>query len=478
MAEIITDAERKRRLIVLVISIFVMVLSLVIGGYSLVQADKIKQGKDDNNQPLPDSLFVLRGEVAEKEAKVDKLQEEVRLYVEPWGWKTTIRDTQSRFMDQALLPKFGKADLPAGHPDTMEPITRSVMEYLDMWAPELKSLGVTINEGEWFKLVKKKKFNPQTQKEEEVEEIEFAGADNKLFVIEFLKRVNERAEQYRSETSRLKQEADPRTGRLREEEKQVLSEIRRQDAEALKALEPLITQYTELLKQLNSREKDHFQERQDIENQLREKRLELETMRAKFKSERTALEMRRQEIQTRINHIKFKREEAEERKEPDGTVVSVDLDRQLVYINLTKKDRLFRFMRFNVFAMEKGMVKVDRGVVELIDIGEEYSVCAIVRQSDPKSPMKKGDLFYNTYYDRNVPNHVVIAGRLTKYSRDEVAQKLRELGDVYQERVDDKTNYCIVGEGYENDPVYIAARDMGVRILVERYVYEYLGFPE
>lgn len=478
MAEIITEAERKRRLVVLVMSIFVIVLSLVIGGYSLVQADKIKQGRDDNNQPLPDSLITLRGQIGELEGKIARLQEEVRLYTEPWGWKTTVRDTQSRFMDQALLPGFGKPDLPAGHPDTMEPITRSVMQYLDLWTPELKSLGVPIQEGEWFKVVKKKKFNPQTQKEEEIEEIEFAGADNKLFVTEFLKRVNERAEQYRSEAGRLKAEADPRTGRLREEEKQVLSEIRRQDEEAKRALEPLITQYTELLKQLNSKEKDHFQERQDLENQLREKRLELETLRAKFKAERAALEAKRQEIQTRINHIKFKREEAEERKEPDGTVISVDLDRQLVYINLTRKDRLFRFMRFNVFAMEKGMVKVDRGIVELIDIGEEYSVCSIVRQTDPRNPIKKGDLFYNTYYDRDVPNHIVIAGRLTRYSREEVAQKLRELGDVYQERVDDKTNYCIVGEGYENDPVYAAARDMGVRILVERYIYEYLGFPE
>ena len=52
---------------------------------------------------------------------------------------------------------------------------------------------------------------------------------------------------------------------------------------------------------------------------------------------------------------------------------------------------------------------------------------------------------------------------------------IRTYGDVYQERVDENTNYVIVADGYEEHPNYKAALEYGIKILREPILYDYLG---
>jgi NAD-dependent DNA ligase len=101
---------------------------------------------------------------------------------------------------------------------------------------------------------------------------------------------------------------------------------------------------------------------------------------------------------------------------------------------------------------------------------------AITRVFDAKDPIKTGDRIYNELYEKGKTRYIALAGRLTgKISNDEAAQIIRRFGDHYQERVDQRTNYLVVGEGYETHPNFALAQEWGVKILLERTLYDYLG---
>jgi len=104
------------------------------------------------------------------------------------------------------------------------------------------------------------------------------------------------------------------------------------------------------------------------------------------------------------------------------------------------------------------------------------SICAILTTSDPHWPLKVGDKIYNELYEGGRTRYVAFAGRFTgKLSNEEGAAALRKFGDVYQEKVDDKTNYVVVADGYEEHPNYKAALEYGIKILRESILLDYLG---
>ena len=150
---------------------------------------------------------------------------------------------------------------------------------------------------------------------------------------------------------------------------------------------------------------------------------------------------------------------------------------QIAWIDVTHKDRLFRGTRFKCYSLRKGGEKETIAEVEVIEVGRLRSKVAILRHYTEED-LKVDDRIYNEYYERDTPKYIAFAGRFTgKLSTIEAARAAREFGDLYQKKVDEKTNYLIIGEGYEEDPNFKAALKWGVKILLEKYFYDYLGIP-
>src|SRR5206468_4207132 len=89
--------------------------------------------------------------------------------------------------------------------------------------------------------------------------------------------------------------------------------------------------------------------------------------------ERRELEARKAEYEARKNWIIHRREEAKERKDPDGEILSVLEAQNTAYIDLAHRDRIFKGSRFKVYSLEKGGGKVDKGEIEVIEVREELS---------------------------------------------------------------------------------------------------------
>ena len=122
-------------------------------------------------------------------------------------------------------------------------------------------------------------------------------------------------------------------------------------------------------------------------------------------------------------------------------------------------------------------MKIDKGVVEVIEVGKERSKVAIISQIT-EEPIQAEDRIYNEYFERDKPRFITFAGRFNgKLSNIEAARAVEKFGDTFQDKVNEHTNYVVLGEGYEHDPNFLIASEFGIKLLLEKYLYEYLGIP-
>jgi hypothetical protein len=207
--------------------------------------------------------------------------------------------------------------------------------------------------------------------------------------------------------------------------------------------------------------------------------LELTDLRNQYVNVKAQLLQQKKELETRINWIIYRAEEARERKEPDGEILAVQPEMGIGFIDLVHQDRIFRGGRFKVYSLEKGGEKRDKGEVEILEVAKESASKVAVYSARPDDPIKAGDRIYNESYERGKARNIAIAGRLSgKVSNEDAIRKIKEFGDVYQERVNERTNYLIVGEGYEDDVNFKLSQEYGVKIMIEKIFHEYLGVPQ
>ncbi|MBI2931857.1 MAG: hypothetical protein HYY16_09415 [Planctomycetes bacterium] len=432
MAEFVTKKEEQRRLATLIVCIILCTLSLVLGIYSIKGAADIQ-----DKEKKVDTIKKLTVDIEERRKDVQILQDNYVDFSRPVGWRTDARASYDRFVTGGLK----------GEP---------LKGYLDLWVSELQRPGYNISE-----------FKPWSGPE---------GAGDPLTLIKLYQKLSSLESDLRSKNQDLekaikKAEADAKATReeIEATEQKNLEEIDRS----------LKEEYKRLLLELSTRERQHFEELAGLKTETFALGQTLKDLRDHNRLERARLEQRQQDLLTRINWIIHHREEAKERKEPDGVVLAVDPEDNTAFIDLVHRDRIFKGTKFKVYSLEKGGTKVDKGEVEVIEVRPELSSrVAITSTTDPKDPIKPGDRIYNEFYEKGKVRYIAIAGRLSgKLSNEEAARLIREFGDVFQDKVDERTHYVVVGEGYENHPNYLLALEWGVKIMVERHLFDYLGVP-
>lgn len=437
MAEFVTKKENTRRLMIIILCVMVDAVALAVGIYALKKAGDIEK-KPEN----PENIINLRGEV-DKQRVANKRVEDILLDFGPGiGWRTEARGTSERFVTAPL----GYA---------------AMKKYLSDWAVELnKQYGIKNHKrwddpGQGENLTLTRLLDVLLEKENEFK-AKIADLEGKI-----------KAEREKEDASRKAAE---------EENKGLIDKITG-GAPANQDAQGLIGELKRLQKDLNALEKTHREELATLEPETIAKQTESTNVKNENVRKRAAHEATKADLRKRIYSIQHVREEARERREPDGEILSVDENRQICHINLLHKDRLWKGTRFAVYSLEKGGEKIDKGQLEVIEVRPEISsVCAVLSVKYPDWPLKAGDKVYNEFYEGGRARYIAIAGRFTgKLSNEEAAAMIRRFGDFYQEKVDDKTNYLVVADGYEEAPNYKLALEFGVKILREKILYDYLG---
>jgi hypothetical protein len=449
MAEFVTKAENKRRLAIIIVCAVVNVAALTIGGIGMKKGGDIEHGQEGVN------LIKLRNQLSDKRDVLKGLQDNYLSYAKDIGWRVEAVGTTDRLATSPLQSDALKnylSDLVKYKNDPTGKMGKSVFESLEIGKGKYKR---------W----------------------EDTGAGENLVLTRVFEELLAKENEYKTKIEDLKTSIE----RERAAEAAVLKSTEATNAEKMGQIDGkvapnapaagLIGEVIKLHKDLNTVQKSDSEDLSKTEEETIAKQNEATTVKNDNIRKRAASQAIKDDFKRRIYAIQHHREEAKERRDPDGEVLAVNENRQLAYINLLRKDRLFKGTKFSVYSLEKGGQKLDKGTIEVIEVRENLSsVCAIVTTVDPAWPIKVGDKIYNELYEGGRARYVAFAGRFVgKLSNEEAASALRKFGDVYQDKVDENTNYVVVAEGYEDNPNYKAALEYGIKILRENILLDYLG---
>lgn len=188
-----------------------------------------------------------------------------------------------------------------------------------------------------------------------------------------------------------------------------------------------------------------------------------------------------QRSKDRIEELKREivREQTFAMVEPDGEVIRVSEELGKAWISVGTKDRMRRGLVFDVFAYQKGGKRISKGKVEVLSVEEDFSEVAILENVDRFDPISSGDMITSPFYDsEEVPAFVFAGDNATngRYSIEDMTRKIQLFGGVVSDKVALDTDFVVAVKGYEDTSEYDLARDLGVTILREKELLDFIDF--
>ena len=440
--------ENQKRLFIMIFAILALVTEIGLGGWGMYKAKEIQEGEGiqsvfanglTNINKMNDLLVTEQDRVAE-------LDNSLMAYSQPVGWRLKVVSS--------ITPHRSRAHDP-----------EQLKWFLDQMIDTLVKVHGTDDMEKIHNLELKGRFVKWSDKD---------GDKTKRLTLDKLYPVliSLRAA-YRKAAQDHEAIADTKHGEERAAWATAFQEVETAKGDLTAPTQQLQDQLRAFL----ASEQTHHDELNQAQAQFETAKLDLDQETRTIATKTEDKLARLNELKSRIRLAKHQQAEAEERREADSRVIAADEAVQMAYIDLTLRDRVFPGTEFRVFRILKGGVRVEKGVIEIYEVGERFTTVRIRADANGIYPkIKEDDQIYNEFYERGRPRHVVFAGTFTgPYSQQDLIAQMNDNGDRHQETIDEKTSLLIVGEGFEKDPVYLKAADSGIRILTEKFFYAYLG---
>ncbi len=163
--------------------------------------------------------------------------------------------------------------------------------------------------------------------------------------------------------------------------------------------------------------------------------------------------------------------------EPDGKILRVEEELGFAWIDLGQQDRVRRGLIFDVFQYVKGGKRLQKGRVEVARIEADFAEVKILETLDPFNPIAIGDQIASPFFDTKDAPVFVFAGekpRNNRLSKEEIVQKIEAFGGSVEAAVRLETKYVVAMMGYEETPEYEEARKLGITILREEELLDFI----
>jgi predicted nuclease with TOPRIM domain len=160
--------------------------------------------------------------------------------------------------------------------------------------------------------------------------------------------------------------------------------------------------------------------------------------------------------------------------DPDGEVLRVEEELGFAWINIGRQDRLRRGL---VFQTVGGGKRVTKGRVEVARVEEDFAEVRILETIDPYNPIAIGDQVTSPFYNKETTPIFVFAGDRpvnNRLSREEMVQKIEAFGGTVEDDVRLETAFVVALAGYAETDEYDEARSLGVTILREQELLEFI----
>jgi len=212
--------------------------------------------------------------------------------------------------------------------------------------------------------------------------------------------------------------------------------------------------------------------------QIEQERTEKQELEKKLNIEIAALRSEISEKRRRIQELIKKKPKTIMWVDPDGEVVLSDNKLGHCWVNLGRRDGLRVGGIFEVFRYIKGGRRKAKGRIEIKKVQDNLSQAAIIESLDPKDdPIVKGDHIISPFFDKLETKEFVFAGELTNpiYSKREVIKMIEEMGASVSRELSVTTDFLVAGKGAEETEEYARAIDLGITVLLESELFNYLG---
>jgi len=122
---------------------------------------------------------------------------------------------------------------------------------------------------------------------------------------------------------------------------------------------------------------------------------------------------------------------------PDGHVTYVDLDRREVHVNVTRRQGARPQMKMTIFAANSPGVPTEqpKGNIQLIQVGDDYSIARIDRQVSTIDPIRVGDIVYSAAWSPGDPMRFALIGKIDvnrdgRDDRQDLKRMIEDAGGV------------------------------------------------
>ena len=116
--------------------------------------------------------------------------------------------------------------------------------------------------------------------------------------------------------------------------------------------------------------------------------------------------------------------------------------------------------------------------MEVQRVNKDHSEVRILEQISELNPITSGDMIASPFYNpERSPVFVIAGSQLTTpgISLDYLRTKIEAFGGVSETAVDLNTDFLVLTENYKSSPEYRTGRDLGVTMIRERDLLQFIG---
>jgi len=215
-----------------------------------------------------------------------------------------------------------------------------------------------------------------------------------------------------------------------------------------------LKQYREIIvNKKNSADDKYRLQKDSLNNDKKTLEERLPTLTQRFQKDIIRLENERDAVKYTLEDLASKETYNRDIIEVYGKITNSDLKNRFAFITLGDKDKLQVGLKFMAYHQQKGYVRKWKGQIEVKRIYDVYSLCSITKLEDNDNPITDGDYITNIFYHPQRSHFVVLIGKFPrgpfKYGREEIEQRLINIGTVVEKNISLKTDFALVGDDPE-----------------------------
>jgi hypothetical protein len=195
-----------------------------------------------------------------------------------------------------------------------------------------------------------------------------------------------------------------------------------------------------------------------LRDQLQQTRNEMKKLNDELQKNRDELKIAHDDLKSekdKLNKIEPGPDREVLAYKPDGKIILIDDQAQVVHLNIGIEDHVYQGLTFTVYDRGASIPADGKGKaeIEVFDLAKTYSAARITK-SKLNSPILQGDLVANLIWDPDRTNVFVVAGDFDLDNNGQIdgngPDKIKKLIEKWGGRVDNTisidTNYLVLGE--------------------------------